>query len=89
MDDATGQVSAAAAELYDELFVPALFSQWPPRLIELAGVSPGHRVLDIGCGTGVLTRAAYDAVQPGGHVTGLDPNEGMLAVARRNAPHVT
>lgn len=90
MDDATtGRVSAAAAELYDELFVPALFSQWPPRLIELAGVSPGHRVLDIGCGTGVLTRAAYDAVQPGGHVTGLDPNEGMLAVARRNAPHVT
>jgi ubiquinone/menaquinone biosynthesis C-methylase UbiE len=38
-------------------------------------------VLDIACGTGVVTRLAARNVTPG-HVTGLDLNAGMLAVAR-------
>lgn len=90
MDDATtGQIPAEAAELYERFFVPALFDQWPERLLELAQVRPGQRVLDVGCGTGVLGRAAYDAVRPGGQVVGVDPNAGMLAVARRIAPEIT
>jgi SAM-dependent methyltransferase len=89
MDDAsTGQISAEAAELYERFFVPALFDQWPARLLDLAHVSPGQRVVDVGCGTGVLARTAYDAVQPGGVVEGVDPNAGMLAVARRLAPEI-
>ena len=89
MDDATtGQVSAQAAEVYERFFVPALFDQWPERLMDLAQVAVGHRVLDVGCGTGVLARAAYDVVQPGGGVAGVDLNAGMLAVARRAAPDI-
>jgi SAM-dependent methyltransferase len=89
MDDVTtGQVSAEAAEVYERFFVPALFDQWPARLLDLADVAPGHRVIDVGCGTGVLARAAYDAVQPGGEVEAVDPNGGMLAVARRLAPEI-
>ena len=77
MDDATtGQVSAQAAEVYERFFVPALFDQWPERLMDLAQVAVGHRVLDVGCGTGVLARAAYDVVQPGGGVAGVDLNAG-------------
>jgi SAM-dependent methyltransferase len=90
MDDATtGQVSAEAAELYERFFVPALFDQWPTRLLDLAQVAAGQEVIDVGCGTGVLARAAYDVVQPSGHVTGIDLNAGMLAVAHRIAPEVT
>ena len=85
----TGQVSTAAAELYERFFVPALFGQWPPRLLDLAEVRPGGTVLDVGCGTGVLARAARDRVGPDGEVVGLDPNDGMLAVARRTASDVT
>lgn len=71
------------AEVYDELFVPALFAQWGPRVAEAAAIELGQRVLDVGCGTGVLARAAAERVGPQGFVVGLDPNAQMLAVARR------
>lgn len=71
------------AEIYDALFVPALFAQWGPRVADAAAIGPGQRVLDVGCGTGVLACAAAERVGPQGHVVGLDPNPQMLAVARR------
>jgi ubiquinone/menaquinone biosynthesis C-methylase UbiE len=52
-------------------------------VLDLAGVSSGHHVLDIGCGTGTLAIAAWRRVQPGGSVIGVDISEKMLAVARR------
>src|SRR5262245_46222255 len=80
-----GQVIASAAEVYEEFFVPALFAQWPPRVAGAARIRPGQRVLDVACGTGILARSAVALVGPNGSVTGLDINEGMLAVAERKA----
>jgi ubiquinone/menaquinone biosynthesis C-methylase UbiE len=71
------------ADVYDEQFVPALFSQWGPVLCDAAGVAPGQRVLDVACGTGALTVAVAERVLPGGAALGLDANPQMLAVARR------
>ena len=82
------QVSGDAAEVYEKCFVPAIFGQWAPQMAEAVRVSSGDRVLDIGCGTGVLARAAADRVAAEGQVTGLDLNEGMLAVARRLRPKI-
>ena len=87
-DAAKGQVSANAAEVYEEFFVPALFQEWAPRVVDAARVQPGQRSLDVACGTGVLARAAAKRAGPGGPVVGLDPNAGMLAVAQRKAPGV-
>lgn len=87
-DGITGQVGGGAAEFYEAFFVPALFRSWTAPLLDEAGVVPGQRVLDVGCGTGVLARAALERVQPGGSVSGADPNPGMLAVARREAPRI-
>jgi len=70
------------AEVYEEFFVPALFREWAERIATHAGLSAGQQVLDVACGTGVLARVALDRVSPQGSVTGLDPNEDMLAVAR-------
>lgn len=77
-----GQVIASAAQVYDAFFVPALFGQWTGAVLDAAEVGEGHAVLDVGCGTGVLARDAARRVGPTGRVAGLDPNEGMLAVAR-------
>jgi len=86
--DETGQVSRSAAEIYDELFPPALFNEWTPRVVKLANIRPGMRVVDVACGTGVLSLSVANAVKPGGSVVGLDLNAGMLEVARRKASDV-
>jgi len=78
----------AAAAAYEELLVPALFQEWAPRLIAATEIQPGHRVVDIACGTGVLARAAAARATHSGAVTGLDPAPGMLGVAKRLAPAI-
>ncbi|HET9140173.1 class I SAM-dependent methyltransferase [Actinophytocola sp.] len=52
------------------------------EMIELAGPRAGHRVLDVGCGTGNLLRSISRA-HPGVELTGLDPDPKVLAKARR------
>lgn len=51
------------------------------RLIQQANIQPGQRVLDLGCGTGLLTRMVKQSA-PEAHVTGLDGDEEVLAIAR-------
>lgn len=79
-------LTTEAAEYYEQSFVPAIFDQWPARMIDAAGISAGDRVLEVGCGTGVLAREAVKQVGPQGRVAGLDLSESMLSVARRKCP---
>ena len=88
MTEPTLQAQIDAANAYEALFVPALFGQWAPQLVEAARIRPGQRVLDVACGTGILAREVASRIGPTGRVAGLDPNPGMLAVAKRLAPAV-
>ena len=47
-------------------------------LIARAGIGPGMRVLDAGCGPGRLTVPASARVGPAGRIVGLDIQQGML-----------
>lgn len=85
-DDAYG---GSAALNYQRYFVPAIGRPSAMGLLEAAALRPGERVLDVACGTGVVTRLAAEAVAPGGRVTGLDINSGMLEVARSSTPEGT
>ena len=82
------QVTDDAAVLYERSFVPALFGRFALVLADAAEIGPGQRVLDVGCGTGVVAREAARRVGPEGGVVGLDLNPRMLAVARRVAPEI-
>lgn len=62
--------------------------QYREDLLDLAGVAPGHRVLDIGCGTGTQAIAIHRRAQPGGSVVGVDVSENMTAAARRKVRRV-
>ena len=79
------QVGDSAAELYQRYLVPAIASLWAADLIDRAAPRPGERVLDVACGTGVVTRLAAERMGSG-RVVGLDINAGMLAVARSLSP---
>lgn len=82
----TFEVSTAAAETYEGTFVPAIFAEWAPLLVEAAEVRPGHVVLDVACGTGVVARTVADRLGGDGRVLGLDRNPAMLTVAARVRP---
>jgi SAM-dependent methyltransferase len=82
MDDATLSAQIAGARAYDALFVPSLIGVFAPIVADAAAIAAGDRVLDVACGTGVLTRELAARVGAAGDVTGLDPNRGMLTVAR-------
>jgi SAM-dependent methyltransferase len=84
----TFQITREQAAAYEELFVPALFAQWAPMLVDLAGIRDGDRVLDVACGTGIAARTAAERVGRAGSVVGLDLNPAMLEVAARIRPDI-
>jgi SAM-dependent methyltransferase len=84
----TFQIPLEAAEIYESRFVPALFADWAPHVVDLAGVASGQSVLDVACGTGIVARTAAGRVGPGGRVVGVDLNQAMLTVAQRVCPGV-
>jgi ubiquinone/menaquinone biosynthesis C-methylase UbiE len=76
----------SAPENYQRFFVPSIGAPLAADLIEVAALRPGERVLDVACGTGMVTRLAKEHVGSG-YVAGLDVNPGMLAVARNATPN--
>jgi ubiquinone/menaquinone biosynthesis C-methylase UbiE len=64
--------SAALAQDYERISAEWQFRSGQ-RLVEALAIAPGERVLDLGCGTGLLTRHIADRVGSSGYVLGLDP----------------
>lgn len=62
--------------------VESITSAAAPRLVRFAGIRPNGRVLDVGCGTGVV---ALTAAAIGAQVTGVDLTPELLARAEENA----
>jgi ubiquinone/menaquinone biosynthesis C-methylase UbiE len=70
------------AETYEQYFVPAMFLPWAAILLRHAAPQPRERILDVACGTGIVSRQAAAMVGVDGRVVALDLNPAMLAVAR-------
>jgi SAM-dependent methyltransferase len=55
------------------------------EVLAMAAVSPGEAVLDLACGTGMVSVAAARAVGPAGCVLGIDIADAMVQAARQRA----
>jgi ubiquinone/menaquinone biosynthesis C-methylase UbiE len=73
-----------AAALYDQSWQRQL-APAQQTMLALAGLAPGERVVDIACGTGLVTFAAADAVGPAGDVVGTDISDVMVKLAATRA----
>ncbi len=73
-----GRVFNEIADAYDR-HRPAYPDALIDRACEVAGLAPGARVLEIGCGTGQLTRSLLER---GLRVTAVEPGEQLIARAR-------
>ena len=74
----------AAAEHFDD--APLFFwDRCGTRTVELAGVAPGDRVLDVCCGSGASALPAAERAGPTGRVVGVDLAERLLVRARAKA----
>jgi len=80
-----GGISAAPRK-YQSYFVPVIGEPVAQDLMAVAKIRAGEHVLDVACGTGVVTRLAAERVGASGSVAGLDVNPGMLAVAGAQTP---
>jgi SAM-dependent methyltransferase len=72
----------AAADAYDR-FMGRYSVQLGPQMADLAGVQPGQRVVDVGCGPGALTA---ELVRREAHVSAVDPSPQFVAAARERHP---
>jgi SAM-dependent methyltransferase len=75
-----------AAEAYDR-FMGAWSRHLAPQLADLAGIRPGQRVLDVGCGPGSLTGELVRRLGPEA-VAAADPSAPFVAAARDRHPGV-
>jgi ubiquinone/menaquinone biosynthesis C-methylase UbiE len=73
-----------AAEEYETLWHEPLAGA-QAALLQMASPAAGDQVLDIACGTGLVSLRAARAVGPTGHVAGIDLSERMVHAAERRA----
>jgi SAM-dependent methyltransferase len=77
------RVSADAYDRHVGRYGPSLAQ----ALMDFAGVAPGMRALDVGCGPGALTAALARRLGPGS-VLAADPSEPFVAACRARLPGV-
>lgn len=80
----TWESAAPGWAKWEHAFTKA-FSDATDKLIDMAGVQPGMRVLDLACGTGSQTVRAARRVGPSGEVVASDISETMLQFVNDNA----
>jgi len=76
-------------DIFEKLLVPAVFERYARDLVERARpFGPSDRILDLGCGTGIVARILRERLGAAARITGLDVSAPMIAKARSLAPDI-
>lgn len=73
------------AWFFDTFLLHGAIHRLRHRVLDLAELTVGHNLLDVGCGTGTLAIEASRRVAGGGRVAGVDPAPRQIARARSKA----
>jgi demethylmenaquinone methyltransferase/2-methoxy-6-polyprenyl-1,4-benzoquinol methylase len=76
---------ARVYDLMNSVMTAGMHHRWRERAVDLSGVRPGGRALDVATGTGDLAIALERRVGPTGEVIGSDFSDQMLELARRKS----
>jgi ubiquinone/menaquinone biosynthesis C-methylase UbiE len=75
--------TGSVPEYYDRYLVPFLFERYADDLVSRVSALDGSRVLELACGTGILTGRLRESLPVSSTLTATDLNEAMIAYARR------
>ncbi len=78
--------NAQLYEQYAQTF--ATYKETGKKMLEIAEIHPGFTVIDVACGTGIVTEQIVARLAGQGTFIGVDMSEAMLAIARRKLPQV-
>jgi ubiquinone/menaquinone biosynthesis C-methylase UbiE len=77
------------AEVFERLLVPSIFDRYARDLVDRARpIGPSDRILDLGCGTGIVARVLRERLGGAARITGVDASAPMIAMARTVAPEL-
>ncbi|HSR95521.1 MAG TPA: methyltransferase domain-containing protein, partial [Kofleriaceae bacterium] len=79
----TDAFSGSVPENYDRYLGPVLFEPYARELVARIPRRDGLRVLEIACGTGIVTRHLRDALPPSATLTATDLSDAMVGYAAR------
>jgi len=82
MVEAAANFSGSIPEYYDSIMGPAQFDAYAKDLVERLPAKPPGDVLELACGTGIVTRRLRERLDPGVRLVATDISDAMLAYAR-------
>jgi len=86
VDSVHRKFSGSIPEYYDRYLVPLYFTPFAHDLVSRLQLGGDVKILELACGTGVLTQALAAKLSSGGSIAATDLNEAMIDVARTKMP---
>lgn len=78
MDNKNAQFAGSIPAAYDRYLGPVLFQSYAEDMAARLKLDPNASVLELACGTGILTRTLRDRLPPGTRLVATDLNEPMI-----------
>jgi ubiquinone/menaquinone biosynthesis C-methylase UbiE len=87
MTDDNSAFAGSIPERYDQYLGPIFFEPYAVDLASRLRLDAGDALLELACGTGIVTRHLVAAFPRGASLTATDLNAGMLAIAQKKIEH--